>query len=197
MTDFFAGIDPVTYQGPDATSDLAYRHYDPNEMVAGKRLEDHLRFAVAWWHSFAWPGGDPFGGQTFDRPWFGDTMDLARMKADAAFELFAILGQPFFCFHDADIRPEGADFAESLSNLDEMGDYVGPKMETLLHALGFYHYDQIAAWTADEVAWVDQNLKGFKGRVSRDNWVTQAKALASGAETEFSQRAKKDGIYKE
>ncbi|MEL6620615.1 MAG: NADH-quinone oxidoreductase subunit E [Pseudomonadota bacterium] len=74
---------------------------------------------------------------------------------------------------------------------------VGPKMETLLHALGFYHYDQIAAWTADEVAWVDQNLKGFKGRVSRDNWVTQAKALASGAETEFSQRAKKDGIYKE
>ena len=74
---------------------------------------------------------------------------------------------------------------------------VGPKMETLLNSLGFYHYDQIAAWTADEVSWVDQNLEGFKGRVSRDNWVTQAQALASGAETEFSQRAKKDDIYKD
>mmetsp|Transcript_18311 Transcript_18311/g.29254 ORF Transcript_18311/g.29254 Transcript_18311/m.29254 type:complete len:374 (+) Transcript_18311:6938-8059(+) len=74
---------------------------------------------------------------------------------------------------------------------------VGPKMEDLLHDLGFYHFDQVAAWTADEVAWVDQNLKGFKGRVSRDNWVTQAKALATGAETEFSKRAKKDGMYDE
>ncbi|MEL7517312.1 MAG: fused NADH-quinone oxidoreductase subunit E/endonuclease, partial [Pseudomonadota bacterium] len=72
---------------------------------------------------------------------------------------------------------------------------VGPKLETLLHTLGFYHFDQIAAWTADELAWVDDNLAGFKGRASRDNWITQAQALASGEETEFSQRAKKDGIY--
>lgn len=73
---------------------------------------------------------------------------------------------------------------------------IGPKLETMLHGLGFYHFDQVAKWSAGEVAWVDQNLEGFKGRVSRDNWVTQAQALASGAETEFSQRAKKDGIYK-
>jgi len=92
-------------------------------------MEDHLRFAVAWWHSFAWPGGDPFGGQTFERPWFGDTMDLARMKTDVAFELFALLGQPYFCFHDADIRPEGASFAENTSNLEEIVDYIGTKME--------------------------------------------------------------------
>ena len=72
---------------------------------------------------------------------------------------------------------------------------VGPKLEALLHRLGFFHFDQVAAWTADEVAWVDQNLEGFKGRVSRDNWVDQAQALATGKETEFSQRAKKDGIY--
>lgn len=72
---------------------------------------------------------------------------------------------------------------------------VGPKLEGLLNGLGFYHFDQIAAWSTDEVAWADQNLVGFKGRVSRDAWVEQAKALASGAETEFSQRAKKDGIY--
>ncbi len=74
---------------------------------------------------------------------------------------------------------------------------VGPKLETLLNTLGFYHFDQIAEWSADEIAWVDQNLEGFRGRVSRDNWVTQAQALASGAETEFSQRAKKNDIYKD
>ncbi|PJE36883.1 NADH-quinone oxidoreductase subunit NuoE [Pseudooceanicola lipolyticus] len=74
---------------------------------------------------------------------------------------------------------------------------VGPKLESLLHELGFFHYDQIAAWGPEEVAWVDQNLKGFKGRVSRDNWVSQAKLLAEGGETEFSQRAKDDGIYEE
>ncbi|MEM7055989.1 MAG: hypothetical protein AAF557_00235 [Pseudomonadota bacterium] len=65
---------------------------------------------------------------------------------------------------------------------------VGPKLEDLCHTLGFYHFDQIAAWTADEVAWVDENLEGFKGRVSRDEWVDQAKILAEGGETEFSQR---------
>ena len=129
MTSFFDGIAPIAYEGPETTSEFAFRHYDPDEVVMGKRLEDHLRFAVAWWHSFAWTGGDPFGGQTFERPWFGDTMDHAKAKADAAFDLFAILGQPFFCFHDADIRPEGADFAATTRNLEEMVDYIGEKME--------------------------------------------------------------------
>jgi len=92
-------------------------------------MEDHLRFAVAYWHSFAWPGGDPFGGQTFDRPWFGDTMDLAKLKADVAFEMFDLLNAPFFCWHDADIRPEGDTFAESLRNFEEIIDYLGTKME--------------------------------------------------------------------
>lgn len=129
MTDFFAGISPVTYT-PDAPADaLAYRHYNADEVVAGKRMEDHLRFAVAWWHSFAWPGGDPFGGQTFERPWFGDTMDLARLKADVAFEMFEILGQPYYCWHDADIRPEGASFAESKRNFEAIIDYIGEKMQ--------------------------------------------------------------------
>jgi xylose isomerase len=128
MTDYFVGFEPVRYD-PQATGDLAFRHYDPDEIVMGRRLEDHLRFSVAWWHSFAWPGGDPFGGQTFQRPWFGETMEHAKAKADAAFDLFGILGQPFFCFHDLDIRPEGASFAESAARLDEMVDYVGVKME--------------------------------------------------------------------
>lgn len=129
MTDFFAGISPVTYN-PDAPADeLAYRHYNEDEIVAGKRMKDHLRFAVAWWHSFAWPGGDPFGGQTFERPWFGDTMDLARLKADVAFEMFDLLGQPYYCWHDADIRPEGDSFAESKRNFEEIIDYLGGKMD--------------------------------------------------------------------
>lgn len=72
---------------------------------------------------------------------------------------------------------------------------VGPKLEQLLHSLGFYHFDQIAGWTVDEVSWVDQNLKGFKGRVSRDNWVDQAKTLAAGGETEFSKKVTKGGVY--
>ena len=126
---YFKDIAPVAYEGTDSVSDLAFRHYNPDEVIGGKRMEDHLRFALAWWHSFAWPGGDPFGGQTFERPWFGDTMADAKAKADAAFELFAILGQPFFCFHDADIRPEGSTFAESTRNLEEMVDYIGAKME--------------------------------------------------------------------
>ena len=130
MTEFFKNIPAVRYEGANATGEFAFRHYNPDEIILGKRMEDHLRFAVAWWHSFAWPGGDPFGGQTFDRPWFGDSMDLARLKADVAFEMFDILGQPFYCFHDADVRPEGATFAESKRNLDAMVDYLGHKQES-------------------------------------------------------------------
>jgi xylose isomerase len=130
MTDFFANIAPLTFQGPDATDRLAFRHYDPDELVLGKPMKDHLRFAAAWWHSFAWPGTDPFGGQTFERPWFpADTLDLCRMRADAAFEMFALLGVPFYCFHDADVRPDGADFAENTRNLEAMVDYMAAKQE--------------------------------------------------------------------
>jgi xylose isomerase len=129
MTDFFAGIPRIRYEGPETDNEFAFRHYNPDEVVMGKRMEDHLRFAVAYWHSFAWPGGDPFGGQTFDRPWFGDTMKLAKLKADVAFEMFDLLGAPFFCFHDADVRPEGASFAESKAHLDEIVDYFAAKME--------------------------------------------------------------------
>ncbi|WBL33222.1 xylose isomerase [Sinirhodobacter sp. HNIBRBA609] len=129
MTDFFKGIPQIRFEGAESDNEFAFHHYNPDEMLAGKRMEDHLRFAVAYWHSFAWPGGDPFGGQTFERPWFGDSMALARMKADVAFEMFDILQAPFFCFHDADVRPEGADFAENTRNLEEIVDYIGTKME--------------------------------------------------------------------
>ena len=131
-TGFFGDIGKIRYEGPDSTNPLAYRFYDRDEVVAGKRLEDHLRFAVAYWHSFAWPGGDPFGGQTFERPWFpkageADDMAKARLKADVAFEMFSLLGVPFYCFHDADVRPEGRDFAESAARLDEIADIFEAK----------------------------------------------------------------------
>ena len=129
MTDFFKGISPIAYEGPQTENEFAFRHYNPEEMVMGKSMKDHLRFACAYWHSLAWPGGDPFGGQTFERPWFGETMELARLKADTAFEMFELLQVPFFCFHDADVRPEGATFAENTRNLEEIVDYFAEKME--------------------------------------------------------------------
>ena len=130
MTDFFGDISRIKFEGADSTNPLAFHHYNADEIVMGKTMEDHLRFAVAYWHSFAWPGSDPFGGETFQRPWLGETMELAKMKADVAFEMFDILNTPFYCFHDADMRPEGANFAESKRNLEEMVDYLALKMET-------------------------------------------------------------------
>ena len=129
MTDFFKDIPEITYEGPDTNNEFAFRHYNPAEQVDGKSMAENLRFAIAYWHSFAWPGGDPFGGQTFDRPWFGDTMELAKLKADVAFEMFRILGQPYYCWHDADVRPEGATMKESRERMEEMTDYLGQKME--------------------------------------------------------------------
>lgn len=128
MSSFFKDIPPLRHD-PDSHG-LAYRHYDPDQLIMGKRMEEHLRFAVAYWHSFAWDGGDPFGGRTFVRPWFGESMEHARLKADIAFEMFEILAVPFFCFHDADIRPEGASFAESRRNFEEIIDLFGDKMDT-------------------------------------------------------------------
>ncbi len=133
MAEFFTDVSPIKYEGPDTETDLAYRFYDPDRLVLGKRMEDHLRIAVAYWHSFAWPGSDVFGAGTFDRPWTAaglDPMQAAKQKTDVAFEFFAKLGTPFFCFHDADLAPQGETFAESKRNLEEMVDYAAGHMET-------------------------------------------------------------------
>jgi xylose isomerase len=125
MTDFFKGIPAITYVGPNSDIEFGYKHYNKDEVVLGKRMEDHLRFAIAWWHSFAWEGGDPFGGQTFERPWHPqDSMKTARIKADVAFEMFRILGVPYYCWHDADVRPETGNFADNLKTLNEITDYM-------------------------------------------------------------------------
>ena len=129
-TGFFSRQDPIRYEGPDSREPLAYRWYDPDQVVMGKRMEDHLRFSVAYWHSFAWTGTDPFGGDTFERPWFTHDMAGARLKADVAFEMFGLLGVPFFAFHDRDIAPEGATLAESNRNVREIGEIFARKMQT-------------------------------------------------------------------
>jgi xylose isomerase len=130
-TDFFP-VRKIAFEGENSTNVLAFRHYNPDEVLLGKKMKDHLRFACAYWHSLAWPGGDPFGGQTFDRPWFPDRlpdeMAAARLKADVAFEMFSALGVPYFCFHDADIRPEGGNFSESLANLNAIVDIFEQKI---------------------------------------------------------------------
>ena len=131
--EFFANVpEPIRYVGADTTNPLAYRVYDPDRVVAGKRMEDHLRIAVCYWHSFNWPGSDIFGDGTFDRPWLGNVakpMVAARQKMDAAFEFFGKLGTPFFCFHDRDISPDGTDYAETVSNLHAMVDYAAENMD--------------------------------------------------------------------
>lgn len=130
MTDFFKGLSRVKYEGPGSANPLAYRHYNKDEIVAGKRMEDHIRPAVAYWHTFAAEGGDPFGGRTFDRPWYDKGMEGAKLKADVAFEFFDLLDVPFFCFHDVDIAPEGATLAESNRNVRAIGEIFARKMET-------------------------------------------------------------------
>ena len=131
MTDFFKGLSQVKYEGPNSSNPLAFRHYNKDEMVAGKRMEDHIRPAVAYWHTFAWEGGDPFGGRSFDRPWYaGSPMEGAKLKADIAFEFFDLLDIPFFCFHDVDVAPEGDSLKESIKNLRTITDIFAKKMQS-------------------------------------------------------------------
>ena len=129
--EFFTEVsEPVAAAGQATADGLRYRVYDPNRIVAGKRMEDHLRIAVCYWHSFNWPGSDVFGAGTFDRPWLiagSDPMDAARAKQDAAFEFFSKLGVPYYCFHDVDMAPEGASLRESRANLDALVDRAALK----------------------------------------------------------------------
>ena len=129
---FFGLNEAVSFQGEASADPLAFRFYDKNRIVRGKTMEEQLRFAVCYWHSFTWPGSDPFGGETFLRPWMhgSDPLALARQKADVAFDLFEILDVPFFSFHDADVAPEGETLQGSIDNLKAITDIFAKKMET-------------------------------------------------------------------
>jgi xylose isomerase len=129
--EFFTGVGRIPYAGPGSDDPLTFRWYDAGRVVAGKRMEDHLRLAVCYWHSFVWSGSDVFGAGTLDRPWNAvgaDPLVAARHKMAAAFELFAKLGTPFFCFHDRDIAPDGATPAETAARLDAMVDEAAGHM---------------------------------------------------------------------
>ena len=118
---FFPSVEKIRYEGPTSTNPLAFRHYDADQIVLGKRMADHLRFAVCYWHSFAAPGDDVFGDGTWDRPW-NDDLGGARTKLASAFEFFEKLGNPYYCFHDRDVAPEGSNYQETERNLKTIGD---------------------------------------------------------------------------
>jgi xylose isomerase len=128
---YFAAIPVIRYEGPESTNPLAFRHYQRDRVVLGRTLEEQLRFAVCYWHSFCWPGSDVFGAGTFRRPWLEatDPMQGARHKTRAAFEFFEKLGAPFFTFHDRDVAPEGADLAKTHANLDRILELVEEEMQ--------------------------------------------------------------------
>src|SRR4051812_26151615 len=116
----FADIPTIAYEGPKTENALAFRHYNPDEMIDGQSMQDHLRFSIAYWHAFRGTGSDPFGPGTINRPWEkgADAISIAKVRMDAAFEFFQKIRAPFWCFHDRDIAPEGSTLAQSNKNLD-------------------------------------------------------------------------------
>ncbi|HEY3235385.1 MAG TPA: xylose isomerase [Polyangiaceae bacterium] len=127
---FFRGIENIRFQGPETENPLAFRYYEKDRVVLGKRLDEHLRVAVCYWHTFAWPGSDVFGSGTFERPWFsGDDLKAAELKLKAAFEFYEKLGQPFFTFHDRDVAPEGENLKQSHANLDRILELMQKEMQ--------------------------------------------------------------------
>jgi xylose isomerase len=117
---YFPEVQTIRYEGPGTTNPLAFRHYNPDEVVEGKTMRDHLRFSVAYWHTLRGMGGDPFGPGCAVRPWEDgtDSLEMAVTRVRVAFELMEKLGTPFYCFHDRDVAPEGKTLAETNKNLD-------------------------------------------------------------------------------
>jgi len=131
MSSYFSQINKIQYEGPDSTNPLAFRHYNPDEIILGKTMKEHLRFAACYWHNFCWNGSDVFGGGTYNRPWLesGDAMQRAIQKADVAFEFFEKLNIPYYCFHDIDVSPEGSSLKEYVENFARMTDILAEKQE--------------------------------------------------------------------
>lgn len=127
---YFPNVKTIDYEGPDTENKFAFRHYNAKEIVAGKTMKEHLRFAVAYWHTMTQDGSDPFGDPTNKRTWFGETeMDTAKNRVEAFFEILEKLDVEFFCFHDVDIAPQGNSLAGFFENLDEMTDLIKEKMD--------------------------------------------------------------------
>jgi xylose isomerase len=131
MTGYFDHIDPIKFEGPDSDNPLAFKYYDAKKKVLGKTIEEHLRVAVCYWHSFCWDGADVFGGGPFNRPWHASgksDQKAAEAKLDAAFDFFDRLGQPYFCFHDVDVMAEAETPKEHVNNFAAIVDKIEEKM---------------------------------------------------------------------
>lgn len=124
--EYFPKVPNIIYEGESSTNPLSFRFYNPEEEIMGKKMKDWLRFSVCYWHTFRGKGSDPFGSPTIHRSFDdeSDSMENAKRRAEAAFELFNKLGVEYYTFHDRDIAPEGKDLEESNKNLDEMADYL-------------------------------------------------------------------------
>ena len=129
--EYFPGISAIAFEGPGSDNPLAYKTYDPMRKVGDKTMEEHLRFAVCYWHTFTGTGLDPFGPGTRVFPWdeAADPMTAAMARQDAAFEFFTKLGVPYYCFHDVDMAPAGNSVAETEANLMKMVEAAGEKQK--------------------------------------------------------------------
>ena len=124
--EYFAPFETVRYEGPDSINDLAYRWYDKDRIVLGKRMEEHLRIAVCFWHTFCWPGSDVFGAGTFSRPWHAGPNDAkaAKAKREAALAFVEKLDVPYYCFHDVDVMADATDIASFRRSFAEAVDHL-------------------------------------------------------------------------
>ena len=129
--EYFPGIGKIKYEGRESKDPLAFKWYNPEQMINGKTMKDHLRFATAYWHSFCGEGGDPFGPGTRIFPWAGakDALEAGKNKMDAAFEFFTKLGTPYYCFHDVDLVSEDNSIAEYEKNLQGIVEYAKAKQK--------------------------------------------------------------------
>lgn len=127
---YFSNIEKVSFEGKGTKNRFAFRHYNPNQVIMGKTMEEQLRFAVAYWHTMNGTGSDPFGDGTYIRNWNGRThMETAKNKVNAFFELLEILNVKYFTFHDIDIAPQGESLKEFMDNIDEITDLIKEKMD--------------------------------------------------------------------
>jgi len=126
----YFNFEKIKYEGSNSTNTLAFKEYNEDEVVLGKPMKEHLRFAMSWWHTLSSFGSDPFGGETRSRSWIKkDAIKTAKAKVDAGFEFMQKLGIPYFCFHDRDLISEGKDLKETNELLDVISDYILEKMK--------------------------------------------------------------------
>ncbi|ACJ18944.1 xylose isomerase [Coxiella burnetii] len=131
MKTYFKPIDKINYEGPDSENPLSFHYYDPQRIVLGKSMEEHLRMAVCFWHTFCWEGNDNFGAGVFNREWLKEKkpMKRAKQRVLAAFEFFEKLSLPFFTFHDRDVSPEGDSLKETIKNFKKIAELIAKEME--------------------------------------------------------------------